>query len=236
MFAESSPIYKALSRAWHKVPSTIRLPLWQLYKSGDYQKIRFRGKTYVNGTDRSRSYRQLFPDPPVGKSILDVGCNLGFYSLMALREGAKYCRAIDGDPVCTDKLCQVAADLGLENIDVVNSNVFEYVVNEDFDLVLCLNVIHHFGSIDRVQAILDMLYQHVREKMMLIVLAPDNLTIPFTRDKEPNEPGGKRFIRISPCYFVDKYGADHVQVMPAVTYGPDRYSIVVTKPKPTEGI
>lgn len=236
MFAESSWIYKTLSRAWHKVPTTVRRPLWQLYKSGEYQKIRFRGKTYVNGTDRSRSYRQLFPDPPVGKSILDVGCNLGFYSLMALREGAKYCRAIDGDRACTDKLIQVAADLRLDNIDVVHSNVFEYAVDKDFDIVLCLNLVHHFETIERVQKILDMLYQHVREQMILIVLAPDDRTVPFTRDKEPNEPGGVRFIRISPCYFVDKYGEAHVRVMPAVTYGPDRYTVVVTKPKPTEGI
>ncbi len=230
LLPESSAAYRLGSRAWHKVPYAIRTPVWKLYKRGAYQQIRFRGKTYVEGTDRSRSYRQLFPRPPVGKTVLDVGCNLGYYSLMALEEGAQCCRAIDVDPSSTHQLVDIAADLGLTRLEVVQTNILGYALEDDFDIVLCLNLLHHLGTIERVDALVDSLYRHTREQLILIVLAPIIPWRPHALDSQLNEPGGIRFLRISPSYFISRYGSlAHVQVKHAVTYGPDRYVVRVSK-------
>jgi SAM-dependent methyltransferase len=228
----SNQLYKIASRWWHKVPARIRRPIWsfiQGFSGNEYQKISFHGKMYVRGIDRSKSYRQLFPKPPVGKSILDVGGNLGYYSLMAIQEGAVYCRLLDLEKDNIEKLKEVAADLDIYNLDALQGDIFDYEIERDFDIVLCLNLIHHFDTLERVEKILDKLYQRALEKFILVVLAPDDMNTFVTYDKEPDVMGGKRFVRISPLYFMEKYGREKVKVMNARTYGPSRYAIIISK-------
>jgi SAM-dependent methyltransferase len=228
----SSRLYKTTSRWWHKVPAGIRQPIWgfiQSFSGQGYQRIRFHGKTYVQGIDRSRSYQQLFPEPPAGKSILDVGGDTGYYSLMATQEGAKYCRSLDRNKAETDKLKEVAADLDIHNIDAIQADIFNYEIERDFDIVLALNLIHHFDTIERVEKILDKLYQRALEKFILVVLAPGDTKTLFSIDKEPDVMGGKRFVRISPLFFMKKYGREKVKVTQALTYGPSRYAIFISK-------
>lgn len=231
-FSSSNSIYKTASRWWRKVPGSIRQPVWNLlhtFSGSEYQNIKFRGKTYAQGTDRSKSYRQLFPEPPFGKSILDVGGNLGYYSLMAIEEGAAYCRSLDLNEQNTQKLREIAADLNLDNLDAQQCDIFNYEIERDFDIVLCLNLIHHFDTFERAEKIIDKLYQRAAEKFMLVVLAPDDINTPVSYDREPDVMGGKRFIRISPLYFMEKYGQEKVKVMGAGTYGPNRYAIIIDK-------
>ena len=229
MITESSVIYKIASRYWRKLPGEMRLSLWKLVQRGEYQRIRFHGKTFVNGIDRSKSYRQLFPALPIGKSILDAGSKLGYYSLRACQEGAQYCRAVEQDEWCVNKLEEIVAALGLKNLEVVQADILSYAIDKDFDIVLCLNLVHHFETIERVEALLDALYLHARERLALIVLAPDDLHQPVTYDQEPDVMGGKRFLRIPPSYFASKYGQARVHVQQAITYGPNRYAITITK-------
>jgi SAM-dependent methyltransferase len=230
--ASTNLLYKIASPFWHKVPPRIRLSFWKfigMFSGGEYQRISFHGKTYVRGTDRSKSYRQLFPKPPVGKSILDVGSNFGYYSLMAIQGGAAFCRALDLEKANIDKLKEVAEDLGIHNLDALQRDIFDYEIERDFDIVLCLNLIHHFDSLERAEKIIDKLYQRALEKFILVVLAPNDINTLSTYDKEPDVMGGKRFVRISPLYFMEKYGPEHVKVMSAVTYGPNRYAIIISK-------
>jgi SAM-dependent methyltransferase len=225
-------IYSKASHWWHKVPPGIRQLVWNVvfvFIGHEYQRIKFHGKTYVRGVNRSRSYQQLFPEPPVGKSILDIGCNLGYYSLRASQEGAVYCRSLDLEETNIARLKEVAADLGIHSIDAIQGNIFNYKIDQDFDIVLCLNLIHHFDRIEHVEKILDKLYQRALEKFLLVVLAPEDINTRVSHDTEPDVMGGKRFIRISPLYFVEKYGPEHVKYTRAFTYGPNRYAITITK-------
>jgi len=229
----SKNIYKMALRWWYKTPYKIRLAGWKLIRMFDngegYQKISFQGKTYAKGTDRFKSYKQLFPSPPVNKTILDVGCNFGYYSLMALQEKAAYCRAIDNDPLATKKLEEIALDLGFNDLDIVQADILNYDIDRDFDIVLCLNLIHHFESFEQAEKLLDTLYRHTIEKMMLIVLAPVDLEKASLLDTEINPAGGKRFLGISPHYFIAKYGQTRVNVKHATSYGPNRYTVVIEK-------
>ena len=65
--------------AWHILPSNIRLLFWKARgRCVPYQSIIFGGRVLLHGTDRGGAYRLIFPSPPIGKTVLDVGCHLWF--------------------------------------------------------------------------------------------------------------------------------------------------------------
>jgi tRNA (mo5U34)-methyltransferase len=78
-----------------------------------------------------------------GKSVLDIGCNGGFYSIEMKRRGARRVVGIDHDP---DYLAQArfAADvLGLE-IEFHQLSVFDVaLLGERFDVVIFMGVLYH---------------------------------------------------------------------------------------------
>ena len=229
----SSGVYRSMIRVFHKLPVWIGAPLvqlkWHLDGAPRYQRIRFGGKEFVAGTDRSASYRQLFPEPPHGKTILDVGCNLGYYSLMAASEGARHCCALEQDSQCTQKLAAISGELGLTNLEVVTADICQYNLAARYDIVLLLNVAHHFGSLEQAQDIFDKLYAHALEKMILIVLAPAGPDVLSDRNPKADFWTREHYLRIAPAYFLQKYGAACVKVEPALTYGKNRYVIEIAK-------
>lgn len=107
------------------------------------------------------------------KQVLDLGANDGAFSRLALRHGAGYAVATDGDPVVIDRLYRELAAAGDETIlplciDLADmsgghgwagrqrSALFDRVRP---DLVLCLALIHHLAitASVRVSAIIDLL-------------------------------------------------------------------------------
>ncbi len=194
----------------------------------EYQQLRFNGKTYVKGVDRSPLYEQIFRDPPAGKSILDVGSSLGYYSLRAALEGASCCTAIERDRRYAQKTREVAGRLGLDNIEVINADIFDVALKEEFDIVLCLNLLHHFSSIERVEKILDKLYSYARSTIILSVAAPENLNQIYAVDTEPDPEIGVRLIRVSPRFFIDRYSEHEVHVMENIQYS-GRWVVIVHK-------
>ncbi len=233
MVSTRKSISDILLQGWYKTPRKFRVVFWSFVRKfsneESYQKLSFRGKTYVNGTDRFKSYKELFPVPPVNKSILDVGCNYGYYSFKAHEDGAAYCRTVEIDQRFIKKMQEVVSDMHLDHFDVVQADILNYVIDRDFDIVLCLNLIHHFPTIEQVGKLLDNLYQHTVEKMILIVLSPVDLDQTSVFDDEIDPAGGKRFLRISPNYFVTKYGQERVNIKRATGYGPNRYEIIIHK-------
>lgn len=232
--ARSSRLYPALASVWHVlVPKSIRDWLWTRYSRPDeYQLIRFGGRTFARGRDRTSLYDQIFPTPPVGKSILDVGSNLGYYSIRALTEGASRCTAIEREGRCVKRIQDVAKKLGLKNLQVLQADIFDVSLDEDYDIALCLNVIHHFSTMERVETVLGRLHKHTHQAIILSVASPavgdERL---YFIDDSPNAIGIP-LIYISPRYFVDKYGSDHVEVMENNQY-PGRWVIIIRKTCPT---
>src|SRR6201747_948342 len=54
---------------------------------GDYPEVKF------------ERFRDAIPQDLTGKTVLDIGCNAGFYSLEMKRRGAARVVGIDSDPV-----------------------------------------------------------------------------------------------------------------------------------------
>src|SRR3954464_13138000 len=78
-----------------------------------------------------------------GKTVLDIGCNAGFYSIEMKRRGAERVVAIDSDE---NYLAQArfAAEVCEAEIEFRQLSVYDIAtLREKFDLVLFLGVLYH---------------------------------------------------------------------------------------------
>lgn len=82
-----------------------------------------------------------------GKKVLDIGGNTGFFSFESLAAGAKEVVYYEGNQAHAN-FVKVAADTLHQNIKVKNEylDFNGYIPGEPFDIVLLLNVLHHFGD------------------------------------------------------------------------------------------
>jgi tRNA (mo5U34)-methyltransferase len=98
---------------------------------GDYPMIKWRRFAHAISEDLS------------GKSVLDIGCNAGFYSLEMWRRGARRVLGIDSN---SHYLAQArfVADVAAAPIEFRQMSVYDVAdLGEKFDLVLFLGVLYH---------------------------------------------------------------------------------------------
>lgn len=98
---------------------------------GDYPRIKW------------QRFSASIPANLSGKSVLDVGCNAGFYSIQMKRRGADRVLAIDTDE---KYLAQARFAAKVSNADIEFRNLSVYQVaelHEQFDLVLFMGVLYH---------------------------------------------------------------------------------------------
>lgn len=78
-----------------------------------------------------------------GKSVLDIGCNAGFFSVAAKQRNADYVLGIDASPGFLKQAEFVRDVLGLD-IEYRKMSIYEIpALTGTFDIVLCLGVIYH---------------------------------------------------------------------------------------------
>jgi tRNA (mo5U34)-methyltransferase len=78
-----------------------------------------------------------------GKTVLDIGCNAGFYSLEMKRRGARRVLGIDSDSTYLAQARFAAEVCGLE-IEFRELSVYDIdCLKERFDLVLFMGVLYH---------------------------------------------------------------------------------------------
>lgn len=105
-----------------------------------------------------RRFENALPADLSGKSVLDVGCNAGFYSLEMKRCGADRVVAIDTDEKCLDQ-ARFAAKVCGEEIEFRNLSVYRVAeLREQFDLVLFMGVLYHLRH---PLLALDLLHEYV---------------------------------------------------------------------------
>jgi SAM-dependent methyltransferase len=221
---------KIANRLWRIIPKRLRAHLWARWDWIPYQKMVFKGKVLSPGYDRTLAYRVLFPSAPANKTILDVGCHTGFYCLMAASEGAEYCMGIDAEPSRIKKGQLLIEREGIANVDLMAADAFQYEPARRFDIVLCLNVLQHLGTIERLDQLLNKLYSLAERQLFLIVPLPDMPAVAYElaiRDKI-------NYVLLSGQYFEQRYQGDSVCVVPldASYYGPNRAAILITKAGP----
>jgi tRNA (mo5U34)-methyltransferase len=119
---------------------------------GDYPRFKWQG------------FKHIIPEDLEGRSVLDVGCNAGFYSLEMKRRNAGRVVGIDADPHYLAQARFAAAESGLD-IEFRQMSVYDVKkLNEKFDLVIFMGVLYHLRH---PLLALDLLYEHVVEDLML---------------------------------------------------------------------
>ncbi len=104
-----------------------------------------------------RNFKNSIPADLSGMSVLDVGCNGGFYSIEMKRRGAKRVLGIDHDEQYLNQARYAAETLDLQ-IDFRRMSVYEVPgLGERFDLVLFMGVFYHLRH---PLLALDLLRQH----------------------------------------------------------------------------
>src|SRR3979409_2160052 len=119
---------------------------------GDYPRIKF------------ESFRDAIPPDLTGKSVLEIGCNAGFYSFEMKRRGAARLLGIGSD---SGYLAQArfAAEVSGLNVEFREMSVYDVAqLRERFDLVLFMGVLYHLRH---PLLALDLSHEHVARDLMV---------------------------------------------------------------------
>lgn len=125
-------------------------------------------------SDSKGKLHSLFLPDVQGRSILDVGCNEGYFCFELMKRGAARAVGIDKNKSSIDKAVTRAENTPYrDNIEFLCRN-WDELPNEKFDLVLLLSSLHYA---DDQLNLIDRLMQRVNDTGMLILecgIAEDN--------------------------------------------------------------
>ena len=120
---------------------------------GDYPNMKF------------QRFAAHLPEDLAGKSVLDIGCNAGFYSMEMKRRGAGRVVGIDSDERYLDQARFAAETLGYENIEFRNLSVYDVgALGERFDVVIFMGVLYHLRH---PLLALDLIHDNVAGDMLI---------------------------------------------------------------------
>ncbi|TCH98131.1 TIGR04290 family methyltransferase [Roseococcus sp. SYP-B2431] len=142
-------------------------------------------------------FHHVLPQDMSGWSVLDIGCNGGFYSLEVKRRGAARVLGIDHDEDYLAQARFAARTLGQE-IEFRNMTVYDVAqLGERFDLVIFMGVLYHLRH---PLLALDLIHEHVADRLMLFQsmqrgsreIAPMAGDYPFEATEPFDLPGAPR--------------------------------------------
>jgi 2-polyprenyl-3-methyl-5-hydroxy-6-metoxy-1,4-benzoquinol methylase len=98
--------------------------------------------------EESRQSYMEYCVPLSGKRILDIGANTGYFSFAAVNAGAEKLISVEGNLEHATFIQEAAKMLGFSNKIEVKSVYYDFSEDsrENFDVALCLNVLHHLGD------------------------------------------------------------------------------------------
>ena len=121
--------------------------------------------------------QQRLPSDLTGKSVLDIGCNGGFYSIELKKRGASRVLAIDPDTRYLNQ-ARFAAEVYQLDIEFESISVYDVgSLGEKFDIVLFMGVLYHLRY---PLLALDLLARHVAKDILVFQT--------LTRGNESVEP------------------------------------------------
>jgi tRNA (mo5U34)-methyltransferase len=111
-----------------------------------------------------RRFQHAVPKDLSGLTVLDIGCNGGFYSIEMKKRGAERVVAIDFDERYLDQ-ARFAADVTGQAIEFRKMSVYDVAeLGETFDIVLFMGVLYHLRH---PLLALDLIHEHVARDLMI---------------------------------------------------------------------
>ena len=169
---------------------------------GDYPRFKF------------ERFAPALPDDLSGRSVLDIGCNAGFYAVEMKRRGAGRVLGIDSDERYLAQARLASGALGFGDIEFRNLSVYDVgALGERFDLVVFMGVLYHLRH---PLLALDLIREHVAGDLLLfqtmqqgsnaVLAVPEDhpFHMPGTFDPPPyfDDPGYPRM------HFIERKFAD----------------------------
>lgn len=119
---------------------------------GDYPEVKW------------RNFANSVPIDLRGKSVLDIGCNAGFYSIEMKRRGADRVLGVDFDDQYLAQ-AQFAAEVSEAEIEFRKLSVYDLgALGEKFDIVLFMGVLYHLRH---PLLALDLIHEHVAKDLLV---------------------------------------------------------------------
>ncbi|WP_315764500.1 TIGR04290 family methyltransferase [Sphingomonas sp. Y38-1Y] len=115
--------------------------------------------------DKFRRFAADLPADLTGKSVLDIGCNAGFYSVEMARRGAARVLGIDSDDRYLAQARLATDALGFDTVEFAKCSVYDVAsLGERFDVVIFMGVLYHLRH---PLLALDLIREHVAGDLML---------------------------------------------------------------------
>lgn len=119
---------------------------------GDYPNVKW------------RRFAHAIPQDLTGKTVLDIGCNAGFYALEMKRRGAERVLAVDWDEVYLEQ-GRFAAEVAGLDVEFRKLSVYDVgALGETFDVVLFMGVLYHLRH---PLLALDLIHQNVARDLLV---------------------------------------------------------------------
>ncbi|WP_126979262.1 TIGR04290 family methyltransferase [Frigidibacter oleivorans] len=157
---------------------------------GDYPQFKWQG------------FRHVLPQDMRGMTVLDIGCNAGFYAMEMARRGADRVLGIDSDPryLAQARLAAETEGLRIEFRELSAYDVAQ--VGERFDLVIFMGVFYHLRhpllALDRIR-------EHVAGDRMLFqsMQRGSRRVAPLAEDHAFDDPAPFTGEDVPLCYFIE---------------------------------
>ena len=153
-------------------------------------------------------FAHAIPPDLSGRSVLDVGCNAGFYALEMKRRGADRVLGIDSDRRYLEQ-AEFAAEVAGFDVEFRQMSVYDLPsLHERFDVVLFMGVLYHLRH---PLLALDILYAHAVRDMLVFqsMLRGSDDVSPVERDYDFREVGHFEDPAYPRMYFVEqRYSGD----------------------------
>jgi tRNA (mo5U34)-methyltransferase len=178
-----------------------------------YQNIELAPGVWTNPDD-PRAYKPAsrwalieprIPGDLHGKTVLDLGCNAGFFAAMMKQRGAKHVVAVDVDPWVEKQASLVASTFGVEfEIRIQDVHQFCLETRSVFDYILFLGLLYHLRH---PLLVLDRLSCLLREKLFVQTVlrgrAPDG-TFRVEDDYPASEAEVFEHLEYPKLFFIEK--------------------------------
>ena len=164
---------------------------------GDYPAIKW------------RNFAHAIPEDLTGKSVLDIGCNGGFYSIEMKRRGADRVVAVDSDERYLAQARFAAEVMGVE-IEFHQLSVYDVAkLGETFDVVFFMGVLYHLRH---PLLALDLIWEHAAKDILVFQsmlrgtseVFPVQNDYPFSETEHFERPGYPRMVFVENKYSNDE--------------------------------